>query len=190
MKIFPQKRYEKYVEELSIPMAIINGDLNEHFRILIDEKGLKDSWKIGYLESFGDYCVGKHIALSGEETTTGYFFYEYFGICLQISASKATGASVQSIELLGSDILNEVHSQVTNEKTKPSSLSEKIRFRRDAEEKNSVRNLKIRPPGVDRQVKEERGMINWKKFVTSMLFLLGLIFFGLLRLQKIKKQTG
>ncbi len=123
IKVYAQKRYDKYVEDLIIPMDIIKGISNDTSKALLDTNGLRDSWEIGKVSKVGIYCFGKHLpGLGPTPVFSGYFFDDYYGFCLQVSTPQNSGVSLGAVEKIGRRVIEEIASEIKTEGVSPNPL--------------------------------------------------------------------
>ncbi len=116
IKVFAQKRYDKYTQELDVPMEIINGIPSESSKAALRDNGLRQSWRVGEMKGIGVYCVGQIRAGLGENVvSTGFFFDDEYGFCLQLSSLKDSGIELDSIENIGRELTEKMILQAKSE---------------------------------------------------------------------------
>jgi hypothetical protein len=123
IRIFAQKRYDKYVEDLLIPLALFQGVQSDNAKAALDDDKLKETWRSGNLASIGNYCVGQHLPGIGSGTVNaGFFFYDEYGFCMQVSTPAESGVSLDSLEEVGRGVIKEIAKVLKNEKVSPNPL--------------------------------------------------------------------
>lgn len=109
IKAFAQKRYDKYVQELDTPMDIINRIPSANSKAALRDELLKNSWRVGEMKGIGAYCVGQlHAGLGGNIVSTGFFFNDEYGFCLQISTLEESGIELEAVESIGKKLTEEM----------------------------------------------------------------------------------
>lgn len=123
IRVYAQKRYDKYVEDLVIPMDIIKGISNETSKALFDGNSLRNSWIVGKVPQIGNYCVGKHLPGMGPvPVNSGFFFDDKYGFCLQISTPENSGVGLEAVERIGKGLLEAIGTELKSEGVSPNPL--------------------------------------------------------------------
>lgn len=123
IRIFAQKRYDKYVEDLILPMALFQGVQSDNANAALDDEKLKETWRSGNLASIGNYCVGQHLSGIGSGVVnTGFFFYDEYGFCMQVSTPAESAVSLDSVEEIGRGVIVEIAKALKNEGVVPNPL--------------------------------------------------------------------
>ena len=106
IKSFPQKRYDQYVDELDLPKDIIHGLPSRNSQAVLQDPALRKSWRVGETPGMGVYCVGTFQSGSGGGVvSTGYFFNDEYGVCLQISCPQASAIGLDGVERIGKELI-------------------------------------------------------------------------------------
>lgn len=158
IRVFAQKRYDNYVEDLVLPMALFQGIPSNNVNALLDDDKLKDSWRTGKITDIGNYCVGQHLpGLGNGIVNAGFFFYDEYGFCVQVSASKDSGVTLDSVEEMGRGVIEEIAKAIKQESVTPNPFNKAEAFAFTRSVSNSektaeaikIQERETRPPKPD-----------------------------------------
>lgn len=129
IRVFAQKRNDEYVEELDVPMDILNGISSENSIAALGTDKLRESWKASRIKDIGNYCVGQHLAAYGASVvSSGYFFNQDYGFCLHISSPDGSGVGLGAVENIGKIVMVQIAKKIQDDGVTPNPLNKSGSF--------------------------------------------------------------